>query len=167
MSKKAAFEKFYLEHIDKVYRFVFFRCQDKAQAEDLVSEIFIKVLNHFDEYDETLSKTSWLMTITKNHLANYWRDRKPTQSIDATLENEDMDNEQQWLKHGLKALKKGESKYQISELLAHLSQNDQELVTMHYLFGYNYAEIGEFVGMTETAVKVATHRAIKEMRKNI
>ena len=79
---KKEFEKFYNSHVDKVYRFVFFRVNcNKELAQDLVSEIFIKAMEHFVDYDENLSKSAWIMTISKNHLANYWRDKKPTSEI--------------------------------------------------------------------------------------
>ena len=52
MSKRK-FEKFYNQHMDKVYRYVFFRVsRDRELAQDLVSEIFIKALNNFSKYDE-------------------------------------------------------------------------------------------------------------------
>lgn len=161
---KKDFEKFYHSHIDKVYRFVFFRCQDKNLAEDLVSEIFLKALEHFDSYDENRSKSAWLMTITKNHLANYWRDRKPTVSLDSGNDEDfEGDNDAQWLKSAIFEAQKQTRKNMVYEILAKLKPEERDLVTLHYLFGYSYAEIGKMKGMSEGAVKVAAHRVVKKM----
>ncbi len=165
MNKKPEFEKFYNTHVDKVYRFVYFRIGgDKTLAQDLVSEIFIKALEHFMDYDEKKSRSAWIFTISKNHLANYWRDRKPTSALP---EDENESNDDFWLKSAINLAKKDVVKRQISELLETLDENAREIVTFHYLLGYSYAEIADMKGMSETAVKVAAHRAVKKLAEII
>lgn len=165
-STKRDFEKFYNQHIDKVFRFVFFRVGERAKAEDLTAEIFLKVLEHFDSYDESRSKTSWLMTITKNHLANYWRDHKETVSTDAWIE-EDRPEDGMLLSGAQRAQKREMARYAVAELLANLSPEERELVTLHYLAGYNYTEIAAMTGQTMGAVKVATFRVLKKLRQHL
>lgn len=161
--KKAQFQDFYQTHFDKVYRYVFFRVGgDKELAQDLVSEIFLKALEHFADYNESKSKSAWIMTITKNHLANYWRDKKPAEQIP---EDEDEFIDSFWLKSAVNTFKREKDKQQLAELLEKLGPDDREIVTFHYLFGYNYSEIAAIKNMTETAVKVAAHRAIKKLNK--
>ena len=163
--RKGDFEKFYHEHIDKVYRFVFFRVgANKELAEDLVSEIFMKALEHFAGYDEKISRSAWIMTITKNHLANHWRDSKPVGNLP---EDEDLSNDSFWLNSAKIAQNKGVIKAEVHHLLEDLNSNDREIVTFHYIFGYSYLEIAEMKGMTENAVKMASHRALKKMHKKI
>lgn len=164
-SLKHDFEKFYQQNFDKVYRFVFFRCQDHELAEDLVSEIFMKVLEHFHEYDEKISRSAWLMTITRNHLANHWRDRKPTVSIEQSGEDEEgYTDESKWLKPALFIAEKQANKNLVYEILAKLKPEEAEIVTLHYIFGYSYSEIAAMNNMTEGAIKVASHRIIKKMQ---
>ncbi len=158
---KKEFEKFYNTHLDKVYRFVFFRTGgNKDLAQDLVSEIFIKALEHFADYDQKKSNSAWIFTIAKNHMANYWRDKKPTGSLP---EDEDEANDDFWLKSAVNAFKKDAEKRRVSEILEKLDVSSREIVTFHYILGYNYAEIAAMKNMSETAVKVAAHRAIKKL----
>jgi len=165
MNKKAEFEKFYNIHVDKVYRFVYFRIGgDKALAQDLVSEIFIKAMEHFVDYDEKKSRSAWIFTITKNHLANYWRDNMPTSALP---EDENESNDVFWLKSAINLAKKDVAKRQVGELLEALDENSREIVTFHYLLGYSYAEIADMKEMSETAVKVAAHRAVKKLSEII
>ncbi|HLC69645.1 MAG TPA: sigma-70 region 4 domain-containing protein, partial [Patescibacteria group bacterium] len=63
------------------------------------------------------------------------------------------------------AVRTGQLDYEIRELIAKLSEEDAEIVTSHYLFGYSYKEIAEMQNMTEGAIKVAAHRAIKKLRE--
>lgn len=166
MASKKDFEKFYNDHLDRIYRFVFFRCHDCELAEDLVSEIFLKALNHFDDFDEARGKSAWLMTIAKNHLANYWRDHKATISLTVTDEDgEEGEAEFLGIKQALAAWQRSKDTSLVYELLAKIEPGEAEIVTMHYLFGYSYLEIAEMRGISAGAIKVAAHRALKKLRK--
>jgi RNA polymerase sigma-70 factor, ECF subfamily len=161
INNKKEFEKFYNTHIDKVYRFVFFRIGgDKDLAQDLVSEIFMKALKHFFDYDEAKSVSAWIFTIAKNHLANYWRDKK---QISFLPDDEDELNNNFWLKSAINAFKKETDKRLVNELLEKLDEDAREIVTFHYILGYNYMEIAKMKNMSETAVKTAAYRAVKKL----
>ena len=80
---KTDFKRFYKKHVDRVYRFVFFRVSTNREvAEDLTSEIFMKALKAFATYDPKKSESAWINTIARNHLKNYYRDQKRTEDID-------------------------------------------------------------------------------------
>ncbi len=158
------FEKFYNEHVDKVYRFVLFRVGvNKEIAEDLVSEIFIKALKNFSSYDVSLSQSAWIMTIARNHVINYYRDNKMHQSLPEDEEN--AENYSFWLKEAKNAFSKDAAQQELYELLKKLSVDEQEIVTFHYIMGYSYGEIAQMKGLSEGAVKVAAHRALKKMKQ--
>ncbi len=157
------FEKFYNEHVDKVYRFVLFRVGvNKEIAEDLVSEIFIKALKNFASYDVSLSQSAWIMTIARNHVINYYRDNKSHQTLP---EDEENANDSFWLKEAKNAFRKDESQQELYELLKKLSVDEQEIVTFHYIMGYSYIEIAQMKGVSAGSIKIAAHRAIKKMKK--
>ena len=70
-----------------------------------------------------------------------------------------------WLKVAINEWKTRADKAEARELLAKLSSEiERIIVTFHYILGYSYAEIGEMNGLSEGAVKVAAHRAIKKLR---
>lgn len=164
MQSKREFEKFYQGNIDKIYRFVFFRVgNDRELAEDMVSEIFMKALKSFGQYDPSISSTAWLFTIAKNHLANYWRDRRPTELL--PVDEDEVIVDKAWFLAAVQNMKKTKEKEEIYELLAKLDDDEREIVTFHYLFGYSYLEVAVIRGTTEGAVKVAAHRTIKKMQK--
>lgn len=167
MASKREFEQFYQDHFDKVHRFVFFRVGGNRElAEDLVSEIFLKALEHFASYDVERSRSAWIITIARNHLANYWRDRKITEPLPGMGAEAEGESDAGWLKTALESWQKQMRQVQLFELLAKLeSEVEREIVTQHYIFGYSYAAIGVVRNMTEGAVKVAAHRAIKKLRK--
>lgn len=160
MAKKE-FKAFYEENVERIYRFVYFRVgRNHELAEDLVSEIFLKALTHFERYDEDRSKSAWIYTIARNHLANHYRDRKETVDIeDVTFSLPSEEGEE--------TLQRRETGVEIAKALDSLAPDDRRLVTMKHLEGYSYADMGEILGRSADALKVATHRAVRKMRAHV
>ena len=77
MSLATEKEALYTEYHDKVSHYVFCRLQNKSDAEDIVSEIFLKVYEHFDTFDASLASVStWIYTITRNTVTDYFRSNR-------------------------------------------------------------------------------------------
>lgn len=65
------FSQIYNEYYLKIYKYTLFRVADQHAAEDLVSEIFIKVLDKYNTYNPIKGKLStWIFTITNNTIIN-------------------------------------------------------------------------------------------------
>lgn len=156
---KRDFGRFYEENLDRIYRFVYFRVGRKHEvAEDLVSEIFMKALNHFEKYDPEVSKSAWLYTIARNHLANHFRDQHQDTDIEEVVFAIPGEN-------GMETMEKREAEIIVEKALDTLMPEDRELVTMKHLEGYSYQEMSEILGRSPDALKVATHRAVQKMRQ--
>lgn len=174
---KKDFTKFYNQHLDKIYRFVFFRVGGRKElAEDLTSEIFIKALEHFNDFDESKSRFAWLYTIAHNHLANHFRDasRRVEISIEEKAEKTEIDVEEtieflspELLVDGFKEILRRDAERELWAILSQLTEEKKQLVTFKYLLGYSYKEIAEILGMSEVAAKVAAHRALNELKAKI
>jgi RNA polymerase sigma-70 factor (ECF subfamily) len=151
------FENYYREFVRPVYRYIAVRVKDQAEAEDLVSEIFLKTLEHFDDFDQTRPFSHWIFTIAHNHLIGYFRKHHPTVRLEdiAELQNP-YDLEKEAGDH--------QDFEQVTAGLSLMSPEKKQMVEMKYILGYSYKEIGEVLGKTEDNVKVSTFRAIEELR---
>jgi RNA polymerase sigma factor (sigma-70 family) len=45
-----------------------------------------------------------------------------------------------------------------------LDAEEQEIITLHHWSGHTFGEIGEMLGMTESAVRVRHHRAVRSLQ---
>ena len=155
---KDEFHLFYETHFDRVYRFLYFRvAQNKEVAEDLTSEIFMKALKSFDKYDPKRSQIAWIMTISRNHLYNHYRDRKEHTDIEVvqfSLEGVD-GREEAELTDDVRVL---------YEMLDTLNDKERRLVEMKHIQGYRYKEIAEIEGRSSGTIRVEVHRAMKKLR---
>jgi RNA polymerase sigma-70 factor (ECF subfamily) len=53
----------------------------------------------------------------------------------------------------------------VNEMLSHVNEKEQKILTMMYVTGYSAKEVGNLIGMNESAVKVAAHRATKKIKE--
>ncbi|PJA45237.1 hypothetical protein CO174_04390 [Candidatus Uhrbacteria bacterium CG_4_9_14_3_um_filter_50_9] len=156
--KKGSFEAFYNKNLDRIYRYVFFRVgRNRDVCEDLVSEIFMKALKHFEKYDPDISESAWIYRIAHNHLANHFRDTKQSADIDDVkffLVGE----------RGEETIITQEEQRHLYEALDKLEPDERRIVTMKYIEGYSYKEMSAVLDRTADALKVATHRTVKKLR---
>ena len=141
-----------------MYRFVLFRVYQNVEVtEDLTSEIFMKALKHFEKYDPKKSEKAWIMTIARNHVINYYRDRKEVSDIDElAFKIEGVDGQEFEFQE--------DDKRHIYAALGQLSVKDRALVEMKYLQGYRYKDMAEILAKTPGSVRVETHRAMKKLK---
>lgn len=70
-------EEIYREFYPKVCAYVRSKIQDPHRVEDLVSDIFLKVVKNLDSYDPAkASMSTWIYTITRNTVTDFFRTRR-------------------------------------------------------------------------------------------
>lgn len=69
----AAFEALYKRHRGALYRFVLRAIRQRASAEELFQEVWIRVIESRSRYAPQARFTTWLYTIAHNLLVDHWR----------------------------------------------------------------------------------------------
>src|SRR6266536_5975436 len=87
LDRQQEFQQFYQENLGLIYRYVYSQVGNSEEAEDLTSQIFLKVVSSIDHEHSRLSMKKWLYLITRSIIADYWRAhyRLPKSSLDAML----------------------------------------------------------------------------------
>jgi len=67
------FEDVALVHLDLLYRAALRLTHNRAEAEDLVQETWLRALRHFDQFDPGSNCRAWLLTILRNAFLNRLR----------------------------------------------------------------------------------------------
>ena len=67
------FEDVALVHLDLLYRAALRLTHNRAEAEDLVQETWLRALQHFDQFDPGSNCRAWLLTILRNAFLNRLR----------------------------------------------------------------------------------------------
>jgi RNA polymerase sigma-70 factor, ECF subfamily len=131
----------------RVYAYVAYRVADRSEAEDITSETFERALRYRDRFDERRGEPiAWLLGIARNCV------------YDARLRpREDAAREPEPTTAGVDAEVVG--RLALTEALATLSSDDQELIALRYGADLRVREIAKLLDRRTNAVEVALSRA--------
>ncbi|MGD2103678.1 MAG: sigma-70 family RNA polymerase sigma factor [Anaerolineae bacterium] len=154
---ESAFAALYRRYVDRIYRYVYSRVSRKADAEDLTARIFTEALEGLEDYREQGSFSAWLFTIAHHRVVDHYRRKRTTQPLDAASEIEgDGPNP-------LAEVVREERLEHLAWLVEGLDEEKQELLRLRFAGELTYREIGEIVGRSEGAVKMAVHRLLRRL----
>ena len=160
MNNVDVMEKIYLEYREKVFRYVRGKVRNLTDAEDVTSEIFLKVLSSLDSYDEEKSTLStWIYTITHHTVCNYYREQsKCALSIDENALCSDTDD-------GVVAEMENEIlKENLAIALETLTEREQDIIVLYYYHEIPLRDIAIKMGITYTNAKFIKHQAISKLK---
>ena len=149
-------EKIYLEFKNKVSAYVAGKGISGHEAEDIVADVFLKVYKNLDRYDETkASLSTWIYTITKNTVINYFRSRKThTELTDVMAENTE-------------TMYSPDVLDDLADALEYMKPRDRDLIILHYYNGYTLKAIAEMMGMSYINAKVIHSKALAFLREKM
>jgi len=147
-----------LSGLTRHLRSYYARRLDASAAEDAVQETLIAIHTRRATYDPALPFTAWVYGIARYKLIDEYRrnKRRATVPLDEAGELFGHDDAQEAI-----------AKRDVGKLLAKLPPAKRELVKDIKLDGVSVAEVAARTGMSESAVKVTVHRAIKSLGEDI
>ncbi|MEK6646638.1 MAG: RNA polymerase sigma factor [Candidatus Firestonebacteria bacterium] len=156
-SDSKAIAEIFEHYYTKIYRYLYYRTMTTQDAEDLASEVFVKVVKSIKRQSGNFE--SWLYMIAKNTLTDYYRRnsvRKEYVSDEEVLENIP-DN----AKINSGSLTQEELKIAINKL----TNEQQEVVTLRFIEGYDNRETAQIMDKSIGAVKSLQFRALISLKE--
>lgn len=158
-------EKLYMEYYSKVTAYVRGRIQNPQDAEDVISEVFLKVYASLDKYDEKKAGIStWIYTITHNTVVSYYEKRQRERNlqlewaIDSTQELGYIETE---------SYDCDEMLNELAEALETLPKLQRDIVILHYYFGLDHKQIAEKVKLSYANTRKQCSLAIGTLRNKL
>ncbi len=134
------------------------RLPRSADAEDLVQETLIAIHTKRATYDTAQPFTVWLHAIARYKLIDHFRRSGIRRTLPLEVAETVMAEENTTA---------AEAARDIERLLQHLPENKRALIRAMKIEGLSAAETAERTGLSESAVKVGVHRALKALAKLI
>lgn len=155
---RAAFDELFQRHAPVVLRVLRRQLRRPEEAQDLLQQTFLQLHRNRADYDPERALRPWLFTIALNLKREYFRRvaRRPESALDlATSEMRSA---------GPREQEQMEAAQAVTFALNALSEDQREVISLHWLGGIPLPEIAEIVGASVSAVKVRAHRGYKAMR---
>lgn len=148
------FESFVQREYLRMVRALFLYCGDRATAEDLAQEAFARAHTRWRSVGRMSNPSAWLYTVGFNLARSRFRRRAAERRA--------------YARHGPTPPAVDESGraeiLAVREAVTALPPRQREVLIHRYFLGRSVAETAESVGVSEGAVKTATHKAIRSLR---
>lgn len=148
----------YTDYYDKIFSYIYRRTSNPTLAEDLTSETFIKAIEADKRGSGSQSSFSgWIYRIAHNLIIDYYRikDRLKEAPLEFAINSfADCDDPFDKVEVQIEFEK-------AKSVISQLTDDQQTVLLMRYLGGYEFDEIGQQMGRNRNAVKSLQHRALK------
>ncbi len=157
------FEELAMPHFAKLYNFAHWLTQDRAAAEDLVQETYMKALRGFSSFQQGTNFRAWIYKILRNTFLTTQAGLKVSVSLDSDSEDQPIEPAATGTpESALLARVETES---IQNALEKLPVKFREIILLCDQEEMSYKEIGETIGIPIGTVMSRLSRARKAMRE--
>ena len=143
------------QYADNLYRFILKHIKDTDVAKDIVQDTYEKVWRKVNDIESTNAK-SYLFTAAHHTLVDYTRKAKKQGDYNEVVENS-LKHEKQYT----------DVKQVLNLALDKLPEIQKTVILLRDYEGYNYNEIAEITGLSESQVKVYIFRARQTLKEYI
>jgi len=163
----AALDEIVDAYAGRLYGFFQRMLGGREEAEDLVQEVFVRVVKSMAEYREVGRFEAWLFRIAGNLARDRLR-REPRETALGNREGDREDNRQKALGISTDAclsLERREDVDRLQECLLKLPSAEREVILMRHFGELSFAEIAEYTAAPLGTVLARAHRGLAKLRQ--
>jgi RNA polymerase sigma-70 factor (ECF subfamily) len=158
-----ALEELYLIHFDRIYSYLHVSVGNRHDAEDLTTQTFLKMLEKIGSFKwQSAPFSAWLFRIAHNLAMDHFRSRRRWQPEEEVPEPPGDEEPSAEL-----AAMQTIGRESMLKLIERLSPEQQQVLTLKFVFNLPNAEVAAILDKTEGAIKSLQHRALVSLQKQI
>ncbi len=154
-----AFGQLYQRYLDRIYRYAYRRTGRAALAEDITAATFETALRKLSGYQPSGGGfAAWLYTIARHQIIAHYRKEKllaPLKGLTSNLPDPE------------EKLLAASDRQDLHQAVQHLSQADQDILTLRFFEDFSSAEVADILGISRQNVYLRLHRALKRLESEL
>lgn len=161
--EEQVYEQVYNELVVGLFQFIYYKCGDKALAEDIAQESFLKLWENCSKVERQKVK-GFLFTVARNTFLNKVTRNKVKLKFEHTLYEKKETENPEFL------MEQKEFQEKLDAAINQLPEVQREVFLLNRIDKLKYREIAELLGISQKAVEKRMHRALIALRaihKNI
>ncbi len=152
------FTKIFETHAEAVRNYIYYKCGDKEQAEDVMQEAFVKLWNNCKKVFYEKAK-GFLCTVANNLFLNQVAHKK------VRLEYAKMPRRNKNIESPDYVMEEKEFMDKLQKAISELTDGQREVFLLNRIDKKTYNEISEMLDISVKAVEKRMHNALKQLRK--
>jgi RNA polymerase sigma-70 factor (ECF subfamily) len=155
-----AFGQLYDRYVDTVFRFIYFRVNDRALAEDFTSETFLRALRRIGTVNyQGRDIGAWFVTIARNIILDHMKSARKRLEIttDETPEGKEHVASPEDAVIDLLTSER------LMAAVKQLGAEQRECVMLRFIQGFSVSETAAVMGKNDGAIKALQHRAVRKL----
>jgi RNA polymerase sigma-70 factor, ECF subfamily len=153
-----AFEDLYRQHSTRLFNLAWRMCGTRADAEDLLQEIFLLAYRKLPEFRGDSNVGTWLYRLAMNRCLDHLKSRHTrASSATTTLDEEVMPGPRRVADGGIKRL-------DLERAIARLPEGARAAFVLHDVEGFQHHEVATILGISEGTSKSQVHKARLKLR---
>ena len=161
---RAALEELYLIHFDRIYSYLHVSVGNRHDAEDLTTQTFLKMLEKIGSFRwQSAPFSAWLFRIAHNLAMDHFRARRRWQPEEEVPEPPAHEAEPSAELVAMRTI----GRESMLKLIEKLSPEQQQVLTLKFVFNLPNAEVAAILDKTQGAIKSLQHRALVSLQKQI
>jgi len=158
-----ALEELYLLHFDRIYSYLHMSVGNRHDAEDLTTQVFVKMLESIGKFRwRSAPFSAWLFRIAHNLAMDHFRANKRWQPEEEVPEP-DPGERSAAEEEALESI----GRQSMLEMIGKLSHEQQQVLTLKFVFNFSNAEAATILDKTEGAIKSLQHRALASLQRQL
>jgi RNA polymerase sigma factor (sigma-70 family) len=146
-----------------LYGFLFRMTKQKETSEDLVQNVFFRMLKYRKGFKGTGEFKTWMYHLARNVLNDHFKKNKRTPS---KYNLKDFEESIEVGQHADYQIERNQELKTLEMAIEDLSEENRELLILCRYQELKYQEIAKILEITEGAVKVRVHRALNQLKSS-
>lgn len=160
---RRALEELYLLHFDRIYGYLHMSVGNRHDAEDLTTQTFVKMLESVGRFRwQSAPFSAWLFRIAHNLAMDHFRAHRRWQPEEEIPEPPDS-AEPSAEAEAMQSI----GRQSMLRLIENLSHEQQQVLTLKFVFNFSNGEVATILGKSEGAIKSLQHRALVSLQKQV
>ena len=160
---RVALEELYLLHFDRIYSYLHMTVGNRHDAEDLTTQTFLKMLESIGRFRwQAAPFSAWLFRIAHNLSIDHFRAHRRWQPYEEVPEPHGSEEPSAELE-AMQSI----GRQSMLELIDTLSHEQQQVLTLKFVFNFANADVAKILDKTEGAIKSLQHRALASLQKQV
>ncbi|WDL98782.1 RNA polymerase sigma factor [Alicyclobacillus sp. ALC3] len=142
------------QHGDEIYRYVLYTVTDESDTEDIVQDIFLRVLQSWKRFNHKSSPKTWLWSIANNCVREYFRKKRRQQAIIPLIDDFADESVSDVL-----------DELNLQDSLRQLNVIQRQVFVERVIHKRSTSETAVLLNWSQAKVRTTLHRAIVKLRE--